>query len=160
MGVPLHLGGGGHALHGKHHPTWTNQGKTPRGKSVQWCDGTRSHHVRSFPPPPNLGVLGAAPLDLYGEFQVGEHHLQPLDPTAEWLHEDDVEIRSNKSQRYPGQARAGADIENSGSGRYEIGDDRAVQDVTLPDPRRLTWPDEAPLDAGGGEMLGVTPGGR
>ena len=60
-GVPLHLGGGGHALHGEHHPTRADEGKAPRGESVQRSDRTRRDHVGSLPSPAGPGCPRPGP---------------------------------------------------------------------------------------------------
>src|SRR3712207_8044905 len=44
--------------------------------------------------------------------------------------------------------------------REQLGDDRAVQDVALPHPRRLARPEQSPFDPGGHEVGRVPVGER
>ena len=58
--------------------------------------------------------------------------------------EDHREVRAGERQRYPGQPGAGPDVHHPCAVREQLRDDRAVEEVPLPDPGRLARADAGP----------------
>ena len=146
-GVPLDLGGGaGHALHGEHHAHPAAQGKAPRGEPVP-AERPHATSPRRLPPIAcRTAVSSARPRS-----------------TSTGSSRSATTSRSHSTRRASGSTsttrRSGRASANGIPGRpapdpmsttrapsgIELGDHRAVQDVPIPDPRRLPRARRAPV---------------
>jgi hypothetical protein len=65
-----------------------------------------------------------------------------------------VQIRAPDGEYQSGQAGARSDIHYRGTDRQQVSDDRAVEQVPIPQPGHFAWADQAAIKAGAGEQLG------
>ena len=96
------------------------------------------------------------------ELQPCGHPREPAGSPGQRLDEVQLEVRSGYGERQPGQTRSGSDVDDAlptGTGRNEVVDQGAIEDVAFPESRRLSRADEAVADAGVGqhpdELLGA-----
>ena len=59
-----------------------------------------------------------------------------------------MQISPHQGQRYPREAGPAAHVDNRIALRYQFSDDRAVEDVPIPEPVDFTGTNEAALDPG------------
>ncbi len=83
---------------------------------------------------------------------------EPVGPPQHRLDEVDVEVGTRDGERDTRQAGARPDVHHPGAVREGVGDDGAVQQVTLPQSGHLPGPDQAVRHPGVGQHCGE-PGG-
>lgn len=96
--------------------------------------------------------------NLTAETQRGNDLLEEAHATQQRLDEIDGQVGPPNGQRQPGQPCSGADIHDSCILANQLGDDRAVEQMTRPNPTGFPGADQATLDAGIAQQLGKVPG--
>jgi hypothetical protein len=87
--------------------------------------------------------------------ELSDRVLEPRSPPGQRLDEVHLEVRPGDGDGDPRQARSRPDVHQSlpRDTRYQSLDDGAVEDVALPQARRLPRPDQPMADARVGEEL-------
>ncbi len=149
-----------HTLHREHTPAERGQRQAPAGEAIQRRDGpcrddVRWFHVKHVRSGGDLFRPGADDLDPGIEAKIKRHGLQEDGTPSQRLDQHHTDGRASDRQDDTRQTSTRSDIYHI----IVLTDQRchrdAVQDVPIPDARRLAWTDQAAYDAFGGKQFGV-----
>ncbi len=152
------LGAG--ALHREQPSVRCQQGKAPPSQPVEGRHRPRDYPVGGCQLRRDQAIFDPAGDDIDPLREAQRVHRRPEEvcSTTQRVDQSDGQVGPHDRQHDTWQSRSAADVEDGCTLRQQLGDERAVHQMPIPQPRSLTRTDQAPGDPVVGQQVGEATG--